>query len=146
MVYGYSLGLTMETSLVINSLNMAVKNMKRLLGKPITKLADKILIHQDRGSQYTSHLYVRSVLSMARISYSNPGTPTHNPGHESFFGRFKDEWRDEIAEIETFEELERFIKNKINYYNQERRHTSIGNISPQKFTKSFLKIRRFWYC
>jgi len=28
---------------------------------------------------------------------------------ESFFGRFKDQWRDEIAEIETFEQLEKLF-------------------------------------
>lgn len=138
MVYGYSLALNMETSLVIMSLNMAVKNMNQLLIGSVKQLTPKLLIHQDRGSQYTSYTYVQAALNFARISYSNPGTPTHNPGQESFFGRFKDEWRQEIAEIETFEELEKFVKNKIKYYNYERRHTSIGNISPSKFTKSFL--------
>lgn len=135
MVYGWSLGLTMETSLVIKSLEMARSTIKQLVGS----IKIKPLQHQDRGSQYTSHAYVQAALSWTRLSYSNPGTPTHNPGQESFFGRFKDQWKDEIAEIETFEELEKFVKAKINYYNYERRHTSIGNISPYKFTKSFLE-------
>lgn len=135
MVYGWSLGLTMDTSLVIKSLEMAKSTTKQLTGS--TKI--KPLQHQDRGSQYTSHAYVQAALGWTTLSYSNPGTPTHNPGQESFFGRFKDQWKDEIAEIETFEELEKFVKVKINYYNYERRHTSIGNISPYKFTKSFLQ-------
>jgi len=134
MVYGWSLGLTMETSLVMRSFKMATKNINRLT----RKLAIKLLFHQDRGSQYTSYRYVQAILSVGTISYSNPGTPTHNPGQESFFGRFKDEWKDEIAEIETFEELEKFIRNKIKYYNYERRHTSIGLVAPWNFTKSFL--------
>lgn len=138
MVYGWSLGLTMETSLVIKSLKMAVIRIKQLSGK----LKKKPIMHQDRGTQYTSYKYVQAVLKFAKISYSDPGTPTHNPGQESFFGRFKDDWKDEIAEIETFEELEKFVKEKIKYYNYERRHTSTGLISPWKFTKSFLKIRR----
>jgi glycine dehydrogenase len=61
----------------------------------------KPIQHQDRGSQYTSHAYVQAALEWTTLSYSNPGTPTHNPGQESFFGRFKDEWKTEIAEIET---------------------------------------------
>jgi putative transposase len=147
MVYGWSLGLNMETSLVIKSFNMAVKNLKYLLerhpikyaGKTekLTEKNNKLLFHQDRGSQYTSYQYVQSVLSQGIISYSNPGTPTHNPGQESFFGRFKDEWITEIAEIETFEKLQKFVEAKIKYYNYERRHTSIGLISPYNFTKSF---------
>ena len=138
MVYGWSLGLTMETKLVLDSLEMARITIRKLIGKIITKPIQ----HQDRGSQYTSHAYVQAALTWTTLSYSNPGTPTHNPGQESFFGRFKDEWKTEIAEIETLEELEKFVQNKINYYNEERRHTSIGLISPSKFTKSFLKNKQ----
>ena len=137
IVYGWSLGLTMETSLVMESLKMAITKIKKLVGQ----LKKKPIMHQDRGTQYTSYQYVQAVLKFAKISYSNPGTPTHNPGQESFFGRFKDDWKDEIAEIETFEELEKFVKEKIKYYNYERRHTSTGLISPWNFTKSFLKNR-----
>ncbi len=139
MVYGWSLGLTMETNLVIKSFNMTVNSIRRFIGKRRQKT--KLLFHQDRGSQYTSYQYVQSVLTQGIISYSNPGTPTHNPGQESFFGRFKDEWKTEIAEIETFEKLLKFVEAKINYYNYERRHTSIGLISPYNFTKSFLQNR-----
>lgn len=138
MVYGWSLGLTMETNLVMRSLKMAITKIKKLVGK----IREKPIMHQDRGSQYTSHRYVQAVLKFAKISYSDPGTPTHNPGQESFFGRFKDDWKDEIFEIETFEELQKFVDKKIKRYNYERRHTSIGLVSPWKFTKSFLKNSR----
>jgi putative transposase len=138
MVYGWSLDLTMDTSLVLKSLTMARKTIKNLVGK----LTIKPLFHQDRGTQYTAYAYVQAILAGGIISYSNPGTPTHNPGQESFFGRFKDEWKQEIAEIETFENLEKFVKDKIKYYNHERRHTSIGLIAPYTFTKSFLKNHR----
>jgi len=140
MVYGWSLGFTMETDLVLQSLTMTRITINRLVGK----LTNKIIYHQDRGSQYTSYQYVQ-VLASGVISYSDPGTPTHNPGQESLFGRFKDEWKEEIAEIETFEELEMFVKRKISYYNYERRHTSIGLVSPWKYTKSFLKNRWKWF-
>jgi len=143
MVYGWSLGLTMETSLVIKSLEMAKSTINKLIGKTNNK--NKSILHQDRGTQYTSHQYVKAALEWTTLSYSNPGTPTHNPGQESFFGRFKDQWRDEIAEIETFEQLEKFVKDKINYYNQERRHTSIGLIPPYKYTKSFLEKTKSWF-
>jgi putative transposase len=136
MVYGFDLSLDMKKNLVINSLNQAQKTIRKLTGK---KLKDKPLLHQDQGSQYTSYSYVQTALKWVRLSYSDPGIPTHNPGQESFFGRFKDEWKEEIAEIETFEELKKFVKQKIKYYNYERRHTSIGLVSPWNFTKSFLR-------
>lgn len=138
MIYGYALGLNMKTNLVMGSLKMAIVVIKKLIGKQ----KEKPIMHQDRGSQYTSHRYVQVVLKFAKISYSDPGTPTHNPGQESFFGRFKDDWRDEIFEIETFEELQKFVDQKIKRYNYERRHTSIGLVSPWKFTKSFLENDR----
>jgi putative transposase len=135
MVYGWNLGVTMETQVVLASLKMAQNTLQRLIGKG----PKKPLLHQDRGSQYTSHMYVQAALTWTTLSYSDPATPTHNPGQESFFGRFKDQWKTEIAEIETYEELELFVKNKIKYYNYERRHTSIGFVSPWNYTKSFLQ-------
>jgi len=143
MVYGWSLGLSMETDLILASLKMAAGRIKQLIGnKVINWFNPKPLLHQDRGSQYTSHRYVKAGLEFGRLSYSDPGTPTHNPGQESFFGRFKDEWREEIAELETFEELQKFVKAKIKYYNYERRHTSIGLVTPWEHTKLFLKNSR----
>ena len=133
IVYGWSLDLTMETALVLQSLERARRTTKQLAG------SIKPLQHQDRGSQHTSPAYVQAALEWTTLSYSDPGTPTHNPGQESFFGRFKDQWKDDMAETETFESLEKFVKNKINYYNQERRHTSTGLKSSYNFTKSFLK-------
>ncbi|MFH1482058.1 MAG: IS3 family transposase, partial [Patescibacteria group bacterium] len=61
------------------------------------------------------------------------------PGQESFFGRLKDENRDEFKEMETFEELKKLISKKISYYNNERLHTSINLKSPKKFTSNFIK-------
>lgn len=140
MVYGWGLGLTMAAELTLASLKTTTAKIKQLMGN--RGINPKPLLHQDRGSQYTSHQYVKAGLEFGRLSYSDPGTPTHNPGQESFFGRFKDEWREEIAEIETFEALEKFVKGKIKYYNYGRRHTSIGLVTPWNFTKSFLKNRR----
>ena len=135
LVYGWKLGQSMETKLVINSFEQAKKNIRKL----IKQLPKKMLAHQDQGSQYTSYDYVDNVLtSNMRLSYSTPGTPTENPGQESFFGRFKDENQDEIDEIADFKELERFIRKRINYYNRKRIHTSTGYKTPLKFTKSFI--------
>lgn len=96
--------------------------------------------HQDQGSQYTSHEYADAVLKSKMIlSYSSPGTPTENPGQESFFGRFKDECQDEINEIKDFKKLKKFIQKRMNYYNNKRLHTSLNNQAPKKFTKLFIK-------
>lgn len=136
MVYGFSLGLTMEAKLVIASLEMAKQSIRKL----IKRIPDKLLSHSDQGSQYTSYEYTDRVLKSNMIlSYSTPGTPTENPGQESFFGRLKEECQDEFNEIKSFEELEKFIAKRMRYYNSKRIHTSAGFKSPFKFTQSFIK-------
>ncbi|PIY60316.1 hypothetical protein COY95_02365 [Candidatus Woesearchaeota archaeon CG_4_10_14_0_8_um_filter_47_5] len=139
MVYGWNLSMNMKKQTAIQSLKMTEETIKKMTkAKKDKDKIKKIIVHQDRGSQYTSHSYVQKALNFFTLSYSNPGTPTHNAGQESFFGRFKQEWADEIAEIETFEKLEKFVKEKIKYYNYKRRHTSIGLKSPWDYTKQFL--------
>jgi transposase InsO family protein len=135
-VYGYELGKTMEAKLVIGSFRKAAATIKKL----IKKLPDGLLCHSDQGSQYTSYEYVDEVLkNNIVLSYSTPGTPTENPGQESFFGRLKDECKDEFREMETFEQLNKLIAKKISYYNNERLHTSLRLRTPKKFILDFIK-------
>lgn len=137
LVYGWKLGQSMESKLVISSFEKAKKSIRKF----INQIPKKLLCHQDQGSQYTSYEYVDAVLNgNMRLSYSTPGTPTENPGQESFFGRFKDENQDEIDEIRDFKELERFIQKRINYYNRKRIHTSTGFKTPLKFTNQFINL------
>lgn len=136
MVYGYKVSEHMETGLVLTSLKKVLKFLK----KKKVKIPKSIIFHSDQGSQFTSYEYVNAVLQLGKLSYSTPGTPTENPGQESFFGRFKDEWRDEIKELKTFPEVKKFIGSKIKYYNYQRLHTSIKNQTPYFFTKNSLKL------
>ncbi|MDO8676332.1 MAG: IS3 family transposase [Candidatus Azambacteria bacterium] len=136
LVYGYAVGETMEAKLVISSFRQAVSAIKKL----IKKLPAELLCHSDQGSQYTSYEYVEEVLkNNIVLSYSTPGTPTENPGQESFFGRLKDENKDLFLEMETFEKLKKLISKKISYYNNQRLHTSLNLQSPKKYTLNFIK-------
>ena len=136
LVYGYEIGETMEAKLVVSSFRQAVSAIKKL----IKKLPADLLCHQDQGSQFTSYEYVEEVLkNNLTLSYSTPGTPTENPGQESFFGRLKDEGKDEFLEMKTFAELKKLISKKISYYNNQRLHTSLNLQSPKKYTLNFIK-------
>lgn len=135
IVYGRSVMETMEDSLVIESFRLSIKAIRKL----VLQIPKKLIFHQDQGSQYTSYDYVNEVLKYGTLSYSTKGTPTDNAGQESFFGRFKDEWQDELNEITSFREVKKFIKKKIAYYNNKRLHTSIGYKTPTSYTKSILK-------
>lgn len=136
MVYGYEVGETMEAGLVVSSFRKAMMSIKKLIAKPPAGL----LCHQDQGSQFTSYEYIEEVLkNNIALSYSTPGTPTENPGQESFFGRLKDECEDEFKEMKTCEELKKLISKKISYYNNERLHTSLKLQSPRKYIINFIE-------
>lgn len=136
MVYGYAFGEALTTVLALTSFDMAQQTLTELTGKT----TNQVLYHQDRGSLYTSYDYVDTVLETGgRLSYSDPGTPTHNPGQESFHGRFKDEYKDDIFELETTNAVISFVTDVLNDYNQDRLHTSIGNQTPYEYTKQFLQ-------
>lgn len=136
MAYGHEVALNMETGLVMSS----HKKTLRYLKKKKIKVPKEILFHSDQGSQYTSYEYAEAVMKVGKLSYSTPGTPTDNPGQESFFGRFKDEWKEEIKELKSFPEVKKFIQSKIKYYNYQRLHTSIQNQIPYFFTKNSLNF------
>lgn len=136
MVYGHEVGETMEAKLVISSFKKAVITIKKL----IKKIPNEFLCYSDQGSQFTSYEYVEEVLrNNIILSYSTPGTPTENPGQESFFGRLKDECKAEFLEMETLDKLKKLISKKISYYNNERLHTSLNLKSPKKYTLNFIK-------
>lgn len=136
LVYGYDISLNMEKELVLNSFKRATKYFSKKYKR--LNLED-IIFHQDQGSQYTSYDYVDAVLSVGKISYSAPGTPTDNPGQESFFGRFKEENADELLDCESFKKVKKLINKKIRYYNNKRIHTN-AYTTPKVLTKNLLKI------
>lgn len=104
--------------------------------KPILPLfSEDSYVHQDQGSAYTSNDYVDLLIAKnIFISYSEAGTPTDNGEVESFFGRLKNEWSNQYHQAQNITQLRRIIHKAINYYNNERIHTTIKDI-PQNFLK-----------
>lgn len=94
------------------------------------------MVHQDQGTQFKSYEYAGALLKDGvSLSYSRKGHFEDNPEMESFFGRFKDEWRDEIFELETLDEVIKFVKRKKYYYNNYRIHSTHKKYSPNEFIR-----------
>ena len=55
---------------------------------------------------------------------------------ESFWGHFKGENASLFFEAATLEELEWVIGRQMDYYNNERRHSSLGYRSPMEYLTS----------
>lgn len=134
IIIGWGLGKTANTKVALIAWQRARRMVKRL-----GFTTRGLIVHHDRDSVYTGHqwLYQILIVSQAEISYALGGAKD-NTLEESFNGHFKGESRDLFWECQTIEELEKVVKEQIEYYNARRRHSSLG----QKAPLTYLKERR----
>lgn len=128
---GWALGPRATSELAITALNQTASTLKTW-GYTL----DGAMIHHDRGTQFQSYVWLVQVLIgyVMELSYALRGAKD-NPAQESFNGRFKKENRDLFWECRTDQELLRVVGERIKYYNERRRHSSIGNIPPLEYLK-----------
>ncbi|MEC7275792.1 MAG: integrase core domain-containing protein [Bdellovibrionota bacterium] len=96
----------------------------------------EVVFHSDRGSQYASEAY-RKMLKSSDIkpSMSRNGNCYDNAYVESWFGSLKKEWIYRRS-YTTEEELKALVFEYIEvWYNKKRKHSSLGNRSPQEYKK-----------
>lgn len=126
-VLGWAFSSSLATSLVLSALRMAIQRRGG-------RCAPGLLFHSDRGVQYASERFRRHLASRGiTASMSRPGNCYDNARAESFFSTLKLEHtyrhhfaNHDQARLQTFEWIEAF-------YNQRRRHSSIGYLSPVDF-------------
>jgi transposase InsO family protein len=98
-----------------------------------------VYLHSDQGSEYTSMDYKIYVKGKGIIiSYSDKASPWQNGFQESFYGKFKVDLG-QVDRFETLGELIDAIYQTIHYYNNDRRHTSLKNMSPVQFKNTISK-------
>jgi len=136
-VVGWAMGATMEATLVLEALNRALGHRQI---EP-----DGLLIHTDQGSQYRAAAY-RQLLENYKIScsMSAKGCCWDNAVVESFFSTLKHELGlDDDAEIlNSPQQLIRQMAFWIDgYYNRERRHSTIGYLSPIDYEQQLINTR-----
>jgi putative transposase len=126
-VVGWALGTTLERTLVLSALEMALKNRRPSAG---------LLCHSDRGSQYASDDYQNRLQDASIIcSMSRTGNCWDNAPTESFFASLKRElvYRTNFA---TRQEARTAVFEWIEvWYNRKRRHSSLGYLSPEAFER-----------
>lgn len=121
-VVGWSYGLSMTESLVIEAFN------KALINRGLNKDG---IFHSDRGSQYTSNNFEQLLTNLSlKHSYSKKGYPYDNASIESFNAVLKKE-EVNVNNYKTFNEAKLAIFEFIeSWYNNQRIHSSIGYITP----------------
>lgn len=130
-IVGYAMGSRMTQELVSQALWKAVKWKRPDVG---------LVLHSDRGSQYCSHGYRKLVEQCKlRASMSRRGNCYDNAPMESFWGSLKNELVHHHR-YETRFEAEASVREYIEiFYNRQRRHSRLGNVSPAVFAQKFSK-------
>jgi transposase InsO family protein len=124
-VIGWAMRHTLEGALTRDALTMALTGRQPAPGA---------LHHTDRGSQYAAGAY-QDVLTAYGMdcSMSRAGNCWDNAVAESFFATLKRELADD-ADWATREEARTAVFEYIEvWYNQQRRHSSLGYLSPAAF-------------
>lgn len=131
-VVGWSMQATMSKQLVSDALMMALWRRGFPRG---------VLFHSDRGSQYCSKDFQIMLKSYGLLcSMSRKGNCWDNAVAESFFHSIKTELI-YSERYSTREEAKQSIFQYIEgYYNQVRRHSAVGSISPMAFEKQGKKV------
>ena len=122
-IVGWEYGTSIDEELVIAGLRRAIQERQPSKG---------LIHHSDRGGQYAGRKY-RNVLRRSEIrqSMSAAGNCYDNAFMESCFGTVKTEL--ELVEYRNSAEALRELMAYIRYYNGDRRHSSLGYISPSQF-------------
>jgi len=129
----------------IISYKISNKNNLELVIDTLTLAFDKVgydsikglILHSDRGIQYTSKLYDK-ILRMYDIkpSYSRKGSPTQNAPIESFYSTFKQECF-RLIKNKTKQIVTSTIDEFIYYYNEERPQYNKKELTPSEFRYQF---------
>ena len=122
-IVGWEYASTMDEDLVLGALRRAIRERQP---------PPSLIHHTDRGGQYASKRY-RAVLrrSGMRQSMNAADNCYDNAFMESCFGTVKTEL--ELVEYANGPEALRELVSYIRYYNAERRHSSLGYVSPAQF-------------
>lgn len=128
VVYGWAVGSERNRQLALSAWERAKATFTEL-GISV----EGMIVHHDRDSVYTSFQWLRQLLveDQAVVSYAMGGAQD-NTVMESFNGSFKRENDSLLQDATDIEELRMVVRDQIGYYNNDRRHSSIGYEFPRR--------------
>lgn len=136
-IIGWCVGETLETCHCIEALTMA---MERLIGvDPID-----LIHHTDRGVQYASEAYVVLLKEAGiKISMTESGDPKDNPVAERQNETVKFEFMKDLV-FHSVSQVRNAMPQIVSFYNNERPHMSIDNMTPAEAAKCTGRIQKRW--
>ena len=126
MVYGWAIGEHADTPLALQAWEQAKATLQEL-----DIAYTGMIMHHDRDSVFTGYAWTAQLLleDELRLSYALRGAKD-NTEMESFNSRFKCEGRSLFLDAQSISELEMIVTERMEYYNTQRRHSSIGYLAP----------------
>lgn len=123
-VLAWALRRRRDVGLTLRTLRLAVQKRRPQPG---------LIFHSDRGSEYGAEPYRERLRTLGFVqSMNRPQRMNDNAHMESFFHTMKSELHKKLT-VPTDTDLRRVIAKYVDYYNQHRGHTSLGNRSPAVF-------------
>ena len=123
-IVSYVFGHSNNNSLVFKTIKSAIQSLQS---------GEQPLIHSDRGFQYTSKGFKRSVETANMTqSMSRVGRCIDNGPIESFWGTLKCE-KYYLHKFDSYEELKLAIDDYIHFYNYYRYQKRLNGLSPLEF-------------
>jgi len=135
-IVGWKADTTMKTSLVLDTLEMALWRRDRD-GVP---LADGMVVHNDAGSQYTSFAFTSRLIDAGvDASVGSVGDGYDNALAETTIGLYKTEKIHREGPWRTLADVELATLEWVDWYNHERLHSAAGNAPPVEYEALYLK-------
>ncbi|EHF0808667.1 IS3 family transposase, partial [Shigella flexneri] len=131
-IVGYAMGERMMKELTGKALFMALRSQRLPAG---------LIHHTDRGSQYCAYDYrvIQEQFGL-KTSMSRKGNCYDNAPMESFWGTLKNESLSHYR-FKSRDEAISVIREYIEiFYNRQRRHSRLGNISPAAFRIKYYQM------
>jgi putative transposase len=130
-VIGWHAHCQLDHELALEALMMALSTRRPRNGK--------LLHHSDRGVQYACDRYQHALASRGiEASMSRKGDCWDNAVAESFFASLKTELVSD-AKWQTRSEAMREVAEYIDWYNNKRRHQTLGYLPPARYEIEWLK-------
>jgi transposase InsO family protein len=126
MVYGWAVGEHADTPLALQAWEQAKATLQKL---DIAHAG--MIMHHDRDPVFTGYAWTAQLLleDELRLSYALRGAKD-NPEMEAFNSRFKSEGRSLFLVAQSMTDLTMIVAERMEYYNTQRRHSSIGYLPP----------------
>jgi putative transposase len=130
-IVGWAMAGHLRSELVVSALQMACTQRRPGQG---------LLVHSDRGVQYACR-ETRAFLAQhgCEVSMSRPGNPYDNAWMESAIGKIKSEVLGRTVPADHATAQQQLFVGIESWYNQRRRHSSLGYQSPVAFETQFTK-------